>query len=310
MENLKGKFYLACAFILAGTSVVTGRVLSEKLGTFTITAGSLGLLLICLFPFYLRKILKTLRRMKKYDWLLLLLQAVFGIFLFRVLLLIGIRYAGAAQTGVLTGTTPAITAFLAFTFLHEKLTATSATGIGCTVAGIIMLNFSRDTSSFLNNSLWGNIAALGAAASESAFNIISRKHKTSANDVKIVPMVQAFLVSALAFIPSAGAAAFERPIQSLASLHLPEWAALLWYGLVVTAIAFACFYEGIKRCKAQTAAAFSGLIPLTSLMLSIFFLKEKINLYQWAGSALIVLAILMIGKNTETINERNEASHE
>ncbi len=298
MENVKGNLYLTGAFILAGTSVVTGSVLSSRLGTFTVTAGGLGVLLICLLPFYLRKVFITMRSLKKSDGVLLLLQAVFGIFLFRVLLLAGIRFGGAAQTGILTGTTPAITAFFASVFLREKLTAASAAGIGCTVAGICLLNAPCEESALVIRTLWGSLAAFGAAASESAFNILSRKHKTSgASEAKIDPMVQAILVSAIAFIPSAAAAAFERPIQNFVNLDWLGWAALAWYGLAVTAVAFAFFYEGIKRCKAQTAAAFSGLMPLTSLLMSVFLLKERIGLWQWAGGALIILSVSLIGKN-------------
>ena len=45
MQSAKGKLYLTGAFSLAGTSVVTGYLLSAKLSGFTITAVSMGIVI-------------------------------------------------------------------------------------------------------------------------------------------------------------------------------------------------------------------------------------------------------------------------
>ena len=105
MKNWVGKAYLAMAFSLAGTSVVTGRILSEKLNGFTITAVSLLLLLVCLLPFYYKQTLRTVRQLKREDYKQLLLQAAFGIFLFRAFLLFGVGKTSAMEAGILTGAT-------------------------------------------------------------------------------------------------------------------------------------------------------------------------------------------------------------
>lgn len=299
MKNIMGKIYLLFAFSLAGTSVITGYILSEKLSRFTITAVSLGIMILCLFPFYGAKTIHTIRLLKRNDWKLLMLQAVFGIFLFRVFLLLGVRLTSAAEAGILTGTTPAITSVLAVLVLKEKPSVRTALGIGGTVSGITLLQGTSLYSIELSSChIVGNMLILCAAASESVFNIISRKHKTmeqGSTYVIIHPLVQTLIVSAIAFGLSFFPALAEEPLAALQVIGLKEWLALAWYGLIVTALAFVFFYAGVRRCDAFTSAAFSGLIPLTSLLLSLLLLRETISLLQWAGGGLIVFSMLLIG---------------
>jgi drug/metabolite transporter (DMT)-like permease len=60
-------------------------------------------------------------------------------------------------------------------------------------------------------------------------------------------------------------------------------------------LAFIFWYAGIKRCTACTAAAFSGMMPFTSLILSVLVLGEYANWQQWAGGGLVILGMILIG---------------
>ena len=301
MKKIKGKIYLLLAFSLAGTSVITGYILSEKLSSFTITAVSLGITILCLLPFYGVKTVQTIRLLKKSDWKMLVLQAVFGIFLFRIFLLFGVRLTNTVEAGILTATTPALTSVLAFFVLREIFSGWTALGIACTVSGIVLLQeVNLYSTAFSIQHLLGNILVLCAAGSESAFNIISRRHRAKQHydtDAQIHPIVQTLLVSAIAFILSIIPAFWERPFIALQMIGPKEWLALLWYGLIVTALAFVFFYEGVRHCDAYTTAAFSGMIPLTSMLLSLFFLQEPIKYAQFAGGFLIISSMLLIGKS-------------
>lgn len=299
MNTLKGKIYLMLGFSLAGTSVITGYILSKSLKSFTITAVSLSILLLCLSPFYFGKTLKTVSILQKSDWKMLILQAVFGIFLFRVFLLLGVGLTTTAEAGILTGITPALTSLLAFFFLKERFSSMTALGIFCTVFGIIMLQgINLFSVKFSLDHFLGNMLIMCAAASESAFNVLSRKHKSSSDytSFSIDPMVQTLLVSSIAFILSFPLALWEHPFSTLQMIGLKEWLTLAWYGLIVTALAFFLFYQGVKHCSAYTTAAFSGMIPLVSMLLTFFFLKEEIAYTQWIGGLLIISGMLLISK--------------
>ena len=107
-SNLFGKFFLVGAFALAGTSVVAARFVSGKLGVFTIAFLSMFFALLLLVPICWKQLRVECKAMTPSAYFSVLLQAVFGMFLFRVFLLNGVSRTSSLEAGILTGATPAI----------------------------------------------------------------------------------------------------------------------------------------------------------------------------------------------------------
>jgi drug/metabolite transporter (DMT)-like permease len=293
-----GKLYLTGAFALAGTSVVSARFVSGKLGVFTIAAMSMAFALVLLIPLCAKKLRSTLMAITLRQLARVMLEAFFGMFLFRFLLLNGVARTTALEAGILTGATPAITAFLAWTFLREKVGISAVFGIVATVAGgLLVQGIAKTGVGFSSVHLIGNLLVVGAAASESVFNIICRSSavQKAAAGTPLDPLVQTTLVTAFALLYCLIPAAFEQPFSRLAHIGLTEWTALIWYGLFVTALAYLCWYAGIKRSGAFTAAAFSGLMPLTSMLLSVLLLRETTDVFQWIGGACVITGMMLVG---------------
>ena len=305
MERLKGPFYLFAAFTLAGTSVISARFVVGQLGVFTITSVSLFFALLCLLPFCWSKLIKTVRIMSAKDWLTLAVQALCGIYLFRMFLLQGLLNTSTGEAGILTGATPAITAILAKVLLKEPVNRKNITGIISTVGGILLLQgFLLPGNKFSLDHLGGNILVLCAATSESLFNIFSRLAAVKSVyccKQPINPMVQTTIVSAIALFLCLISALFEHPVSSLLAIGFIEWLALGWYGTFVTALAFIFWYAGIKRCNAYTAAAFSGMMPFTAVLLSVMVLGEHIEWQQWSGGMLVILGMILIAGNKTSV---------
>ena len=298
IQKVKGAAYLAGAFTLAGTSVVCARLVSGHLGTFTITAVSMAFALLFLLPVCNRRITTSVRGMSAGDWLSTGLQALVGIFLFRFFLLNGVARTSTAEAGILTGATPAITAILAWTLLKERVSLFSAAGVVATVCGVLLIQGLLTPGRVLAaEHFWGNMLILGAAASESTFNVLSRVFtvKGATRQRQTDPLVQTTLVTTFALVLCLLPALFEQPVQRLATLAFTGWLALVWYGVFVTALAFICWYAGIKRCPASMAAAFSGMMPLTAMLLSVTLLGEAAGWLQWLGGALVMLGMALIG---------------
>jgi len=309
--KLKGAAFLTGAFTLAGTSVVCARIVSGLLGTFTITAVSMVCALLFLAPLCGKRLPQAIRGMSPGDWLSTALQALIGIFLFRFLLLNGVALTSAAEAGILTGATPAITAMLAWILLKERINAVSLAGIAATVSGVLLIQGLMSPGHALTaGHFWGNMLVLGAAASESTFNILSRVFavKGKARQRNTDPLAQTTLVAAIALALCLFPALFEQPVQRLQNLGVTGWLALIWYGVFVTALAFICWYAGIKRCPASMAAAFSGMMPLTGLVLSVTLLGENAGWAQWLGGALVMLGMALIGLKSD-VKQQSRKKH-
>ena len=297
-ESTVGKLYLTGAFALAGTSVVAARFVSGQIGVFTIAAVSMAFALVLLIPICFRKLREMMKSITLRQAAAILVEAFFGMFLFRFLLLNGVARTSALEAGILTGATPAITALLAWLFLRESVGLRTLGGIVSTIAGVLLVQGVAKSGGGLSlGHLVGNLLVVGAAASESVFNILCRssalKKATAGNPLD--PLVQTTLVTLSALLFCLIPAAFEQPFARLAQIGLVEWSALLWYGFFVTALAYLCWYAGIKRCGAFTAAAFTGLMPLTSMLLSTLLLRETTDVFQWLGGACVIAGMLLIG---------------
>lgn len=299
MEKITGPLYLIGGFTLAGTSVVAARFVSQSLGTFTITAVSLFFTILGLLLLFRMQIIKPILNLGTKTWLALIVQATCGIFLFRMFLIQGLLRTSTVEAGILTGITPAATALLAMFLLKEQVNRKRILGITNTVAGIIIMQGAfLSGGEFSMGHVWGNLLVMCAAVSESLFNVFSRYSSRKGQpdgSERLDPIPQTLLVAVIAFLLCLIPSAFEQPWAALMSLGAWEWLALLWYGLFVTALAFIFFYAGIKRCTASTAAVFSGMMPFTSMILSVLILGETAGPQQWLGGALIVLGMILTG---------------
>lgn len=308
LKKWSGPIYLCCAFTLAGTSVISARLVSGKLGTFTITTVSLFFALLFLVPICWKRLIETLRILSGKDFLFLVVQALCGMFLFRMFLINGLRQTSAGEAGILTGATPAITALLAMVLLREPVSGKKLAGIIGTVGGIVMVQgFLTPGDHFSMEHFLGNMLVLGAAACESLFNIFSRVlvvRTGAAEKHQFHPAVQTAIVSGIALLFCMIPAVLEDE-RSLAGIGVIEWLALFWYGVFVTALAFIFWYAGIKRCSAFTAAAFSGMMPFTSMLLSVALLGEVPGWRQWSGGILIMAGMILIGADAVPVKKRN-----
>ena len=245
MERFSGALFLMLGFTLAGTSVIAGRLVSEMLGTFTIAAVSLFFALLGLLPLCWHDLGETIRDMSGRDWMALLLQALFGIFLFRMFLLKGLASTSAGEAGIITGATPAATVLLAWILLKESMGNFRFLGVVSTVIGIVVLHgIFSSAIEFSREHLMGNLLVLCAALCESLFNIFSRINsiKASENKSKVLePIKQTTLVVGIALLLCLGPAMSEQPMASLMSLGIIGWSVLAWYGLFVT--------DSVNKCS-------------------------------------------------------------
>jgi drug/metabolite transporter (DMT)-like permease len=197
-------------------------------------------------------------------------------------------------------------------FLKERAGFKKMAGIGLTVAGVLLIQgLFAPRSAFSASHFGGNMLVICAAACEALFNTFSRAFALKGDKsrlLKVEPPVQTAIVSfmALAFclIPAIG----EQPIRRLCAIGLTEWLALMWYGLFVTALAFICWYEGIRRCGALTAAAYSGMMPFTSALLSVVILHERPDIMMLAGGLLILGGMVLLSRGAGRRKEVQNAA--
>lgn len=192
---------------------------------------------------------------------------------------------------VLNSTTPIFSILMAHVLLHdEAITLPRAAGIAVGFGGVLLL---------LSGGLRGGNVRWETLLSEGAIVLAAACYAASAVSVRRwlsgVPSltistytiwfaaVQAIVIS-LIFSP-----------PPLATMHPKTWLAVVWLGVLGSAIAYLLYYFLIMNWGASRATLVTYVVPAIGLVLGAIFLSEIIDWRVLAGAVLIIGGIVLAG---------------
>jgi len=82
-----------------------------------------------------------------------------------------------------------------------------------------------------------------------------------------------------------------------AQLHVGDWLALVYYGVAVTVLAFVLWARGVRHVDASTAAVFTGVLPVSAVVLSYVVLGEPVHWSHILGGGCVLSAILLAARD-------------
>lgn len=289
-DRLRAGAALTAAMAIAGSSVVVAKVIAADFPVFLANELRFLVASLVLVPIYYARN-GGFRRFSRREGLVLFAQAFTGVFLFNVCLFYGVRLTSAAEAGIITSTTPAVVGLVAVVVLRERLTRTAAAGIGLAVVGVLAIEVlgggaSADRGS---NPLLGNLLVLGATVGEALFTILGRAVSDGVSPLAITTVVS--VLGCVMFLPFA---AYDLASLDPASVRPTTLAAIGYYGLVVTVLAFVLWFRGVSEVPARTAGAFTGVLPVSAVVLSYLLLGERFRLSHPIGIACVLSGILLV----------------
>jgi drug/metabolite transporter (DMT)-like permease len=291
-HNLKAYFELTTAMILLGSYVVVGKIVIQTFPIFL--ASGLRLVLASLVLVLLLFILeKGFPSICYKDYLTIFLQAFTGVFLFNIFLLYGLRYTTASESGIITSTTPAVIAIIAFLFLKEKLTFHKQVSIILVVMGILIIHVfgsSSDANRGLNP-LLGNLLILGAVFGEACMVIFGKVASQRVTPLAVTTFLCIF--GTILFFPFA---LYEAIHFDFRSVTFNDWLLIGYFGIVVTVIVLFLWNSGISKVPTSTVSVFTGILPVSALLLSYFILKEPFLWSYVLSIGLVLLGIIYMTK--------------
>ena len=89
-------------------------------------------------------------------------------------------------------------------------------------------------------------------------------------------------------------AIYEAKEFSFSNISVGGWMNILYFGIVVTVIAFLLMYQGLKTASASSAGILTSVLPVSSLILSVLILKEELMYTHFLGMLLVIVAIVLI----------------
>jgi DME family drug/metabolite transporter len=274
--NLKGYLYIIAAASLWGI-----------LGPFSRLAFSQGLtpmevafwraVLAWVF-FGIHAVAGRTVRMRLTDLPVALLFAITGITMFFGFYQMAIRSGGAAVSSVLLYTAPAWVAVLARWIFRERFTRAKVVALGLTLLGVACVARGGGT---IRVTLPAMAFGLGAGFCYSLYYIFGKYFSTRYTSANLffylLPVGALTLLPWVEFTPKSPTA----------------WGALLCIAGPSTYGAYFCYYRGVKYLEASRAAIAATLEPVVAAGVAFFWWNEAFSITGYAGSAMIVAAVLM-----------------
>lgn len=203
----------------------------------------------------------------------------------------------AALASVLMQTQVFFTALFGFVLLRERASRPLQTGLALAALGLacFAMNYAAAASAG-GTTAWGFVLNLCAAAMWAVSNIVARKaQQASPGGFDALGfVVWSSLVPILPF--TAFSLAFDDPAVRWHWLQAPlsGWLAVAYLGWIATILAYALWTRLLQRHPANRVAPFSLGVPLVGLAAGMLTLGERITGWQWAGIALVVLALASV----------------
>ena len=293
----RGLILIVFASMLWGTTGLTSKVLNRLSAMDALSVGALRLLTAFPALLLLAQALApgSLRPLLKREWRAVLIMgaAMAGYN--------GSFFAALARTSVTAGTllalctAPLFVALLARLFLHEPLTRPVLLALGAGLSGTALLVGGQGGRDLLRlDYALGNLLALAAGLSYAVYALVGRAKSRGAPPASLAAL--SFTTAAILLTPFALANGLRLPTNS------PAWLAVLYLGLIPTALAYALYLSGLRAVPATMASIGTLIEPLTASLLAALFLGERLTPSGLLGAGLLLssLAILSFGNTQQS----------
>jgi drug/metabolite transporter (DMT)-like permease len=238
---------------------------------------------------------------KSSDILIFLLLAGVGVFPGQVLVTWGTRMSLASNAALLMLTLPVATAFLAFIFLHEKMTPIRWVSFGLAIVGVFMCSdIDFRILNFGKGYLYGNILIFLGTLGSAFYNSYGKKILERYSPTEML----FFTYLAMFFIMTPLTLGQEpRVFANILHFSLRTWIGLSLLTFFHNYLSMVLFLRALKQLDAIQAALSNYLITFFGIPIAAIWLKEKLTSSAIIGGVLILGSTLLI-----TVWENRQAS--
>ncbi|WP_157016100.1 DMT family transporter [Mesorhizobium xinjiangense] len=204
------------------------------------------------------------------------------------LMFLGQTELGAGLASVINATTPFWTILVAAVLTaDERISAPKLAGVILGIAGTAVM-IGPGLLAGLGGPAWAKLALLGTALSYAFAFIVARRLKSVPPAVTATGQLTA---SSLLMIPIV---LFVHGPNGLFSASPTAWASVFGLALLATALAYILYFRLVAEAGATNTSLVTLIVPVSALLLGSLFLGERLELFEFAGMALIGLGLITI----------------
>lgn len=280
--------YLMLVPFLWSTNFVLGKIVVNTIPPLTMSTArfTIGVLI-------LSGIMAKSKSPEQGSWqkafIPLLIMGISGVFGFNSLLYAGLRYTSSTNSSIINSLYPVLAALLAAFFLKERFNARQLIGLFFSIAGVLLVT-SRGAWSGLSGIVFnqGDLLVILASLSWAIYSLASKlamKHLSA-----LQASTYSIYLGLLFLYP---ASIYELSMGAHVTLSWSAFLALIYLGIVPTAITYILWNKGIQAVGPTKAGYFYNLLPIYTAILAAVFLDESISWYHLAGGLLVLAGVYL-----------------
>lgn len=272
---------LAVAALSWAGNYVMGRAIAGDVPPVGLAVGRWAVAVVVMLPLawpHLQRDWPVLRQ----RWGYTVVMGLVGAGMFGTLQYAGLQYTTAANGGLLSATSPVWIALGGVVMYGDRLSGRQVAGLAISMAGAVLIVARGDLANLgeLRFNI-GDILILISLASWGIYSALLR-HKPAIHWT--VFTMALFAVGFIGNLPFAIAEhALGRPLLPT----LPTLAAVLYTGMVSSAIGFYAWNRGVEIIGAARAGVYLNLIPIFTVLLAVALLGERLQGFHGVAFVLV-----------------------
>lgn len=239
------------------------------------------------------------------QWRPLIILGFIGTFCYHALFFSCLKYTTAMNASLIGALNPMVTALLAAIFFAERLTPGRILGISLSFSGVFLVITNADwrlITTFSFNA--GDLLMLAAVCCWAVYSLLSRRYMKEYTLSPLLVTAYTFLLCVCFSLPFA---VWEDPSSYLAAATTGGWLSILYMSLFASVLGYLFQMIAIQRIGAAHAAIFINLVPLFTIIQSVYILGESFTPYKLVGAAIIIAGVYLATR-PETQSQATAAS--
>ena len=285
---LSAYLLLALAVLCWAGNFVIGRALRYDAPPIALTFWRWAVAAIVLLPLSYARLHAQWPVIRR-SWKIVIVLAAFATVLQHIPYYWGLSQTSATNAALLNATSPILILLLSVVVLHERLTAIAWLGTLVSLAGVVVIVNRGDLRILADLHLnAGDLLVLVGTLSWAAYTVCLRWRPAELRGIDLLAAVAVASVVLLAPLY-----AIEIALGRHLNVTPASIGGILYVGVVASVLAYVAWNRGVARIGPARAGPFMYLMLLYTPILSIVFLGERVQLYHFAGAALIVAGIYL-----------------
>jgi drug/metabolite transporter (DMT)-like permease len=281
------------AMCWAGNAIV-GRLAAGHIAPVTLSFLRWSLAFLIILPFAWKHLARDWNAIRSRLGTMIVLS-VTGVAAFNTLQYWALEHTQALNTLLLQSAAPLVVAVWSLILLGVRLTLAQACGVVLSLTGVLVILLHGDLTTLENIDFnKGDLIFVVALVIFALYSVLSLK-RPNIHGLSFVAFT--FGAGAACLIPLFIWELFARPLMAITPANLLT---LFYVALFPSTLAYLCFNRGVQLIGANRAAPFFHVVPVFGTVMSIAFLGEHPQAFQFLGFALVLTGVIVASRKPKS----------